>query len=71
MLHMYELARAVMADREREIRERLRGTAGMTSRRRVPSTPVSRPAADSPAARDAAPQGARRGRGAQPLTGTR
>ena len=41
MFHLHEVSRAVQADREREIRERLPRTVGLPSGDRHPSVPDS------------------------------
>ena len=41
MLHMHELSRAVQADREREMRDRLPRTRGLASGSRHPEVPDS------------------------------
>jgi hypothetical protein len=55
MLHMHELARAVMADREREYRQRVPRISGVPSGPRhpvapAPGTPLTEPPASPEAA---------------------
>lgn len=53
MLHMHELARVAMADREREYRERTPHAAGISSGPRHPVEPEPGTARTSPATSDA------------------
>lgn len=55
MLHLHELARAVMADRERDIRARSRLGLGLPSGRRHPAEPETSPVEDARAALTKAP----------------
>ena len=50
MLHLHELARAVMADRERDIRARSPRGLGLPSGRRHPAEPETSPVEDARAA---------------------